>query len=109
MVDGIAPDIDEQADMTELLQTREQSRLSPLFSVLMHDDPVTSMDFVVSVLMNLFGYNHISAFEVMYLIHSTGIQKVASLPLERAEMSVVQVRQMALQNGYPLTCTLEQE
>lgn len=88
---------------------RTERELAPFYSIVMHDDPVTTMDFVVRVLVELFDYPRDRAFEIMYTIHHTGLEKVALLPLERAEMKVIQVHHAARAQGYPLTCTIERE
>jgi len=103
------PDAHEHSEVAEMLLAHEKNELAPLYSVLMHDDPVTTMDFVVTVLVSLFNYDRQSAFEIMYRVHTTGVQKIATLPLDKAEVSVTKVRTMARANGFPLTCTLEKE
>ncbi len=81
--------------------------LAPLHWVVMHNDPVTTMDFVVDTLVNEFGMAHDAAIEAMYRIHYTGLDKVAIMPLERAEFKVENIRRTARMQGFPLTCTIE--
>ncbi len=86
-----------------------QTKLAPMYAVLMHNDPFTTMEFVMDTLVGQFSYDNQQAFETMYLIHTTGLQRIAILPLEHAETRVVRVHQLARSNGYPLTCTIEKE
>ncbi|MDH4182964.1 MAG: ATP-dependent Clp protease adaptor ClpS [Nitrospinota bacterium] len=88
-------------------ETLTDERLIPLYWVIMHNDPVTTMDFVVKVLMNIFGHGLGKAQDLMLEIHHTGSSPVALMPLERAEFKVEMVHQSARARGFPLTCTLE--
>lgn len=88
-------------------ETDEKTKLAPMYWIVMHNDPVTTMDFVVDTLINVFGYDQGQAFETMYLIHTTALAKIAVLPLEHAETKVTGVHQSARINGFPLTCTIE--
>jgi ATP-dependent Clp protease adaptor protein ClpS len=98
-----APDVLDrpEADIDSLFA------LAPMHWVVMHNDPITTMDFVVEMLMKVFGYDADRAVEVMYQIHTTGLAKVGCMPLERAEFKVDLVRRSARAHGYPLTCTIE--
>ncbi|MBF0169874.1 MAG: ATP-dependent Clp protease adaptor ClpS [Nitrospinae bacterium] len=86
-----------------------RAQLAPLYWVVMHNDPVTTMDFVVEMLIRLFGYDADRAVEVMYAIHTTGLEKVGLMPLERAEFKVEMVHTSARAHGFPLTCTIESD
>lgn len=81
--------------------------LAPLHWVVMHNDPITTMDFVVDTLVKEFGMDQDAAMEAMYRIHYTGLDKVAIMPLERAEFKVENIRRTARMLGFPLTCTIE--
>ncbi|MBI4666654.1 MAG: ATP-dependent Clp protease adaptor ClpS [Nitrospinae bacterium] len=87
--------------------TLSHQSLAPLFWVVMHDDPVTTMDFVVETLIKIYGYDFQKANDVMMAIHNNGLEKVALLPLERAEFKVEITHRSARSKGFPLTCTLE--
>ncbi len=90
-------------------ETSIDEGLGPLYWVVMHNDPVTTMDFVVQVLVEVFGIASVKAVELMYNIHNNGLEHVALLPLERAEFKVESVHRAARAQGYPLTCTVELE
>ncbi len=83
--------------------------LAPMYWVVMHDDPITTMDFVVEMLTRVFGYDAERAVEVMYQIHTTGCAKIGLMPLERAEFKVEMVHTSARAHGFPLTCTIESD
>jgi ATP-dependent Clp protease adaptor protein ClpS len=82
-------------------------RVSPPWRVILHDDDVTTMDFVVHLLVTLFAKPQPEAVELMLLVHHTGSATVAVCPQERAELYVEQVRSMARARGFPLVASAE--
>ncbi len=105
MVELPIVETDEKND----IKSDEVAELSKLYSVVMHNDPITTMDFVIEVLTRKFSYDMQGAFETMYRIHTLGFEKVALLPRDKAEQIVSLVHFSARENGYPLTCTIEAE
>lgn len=89
--------------------TSEKTRLAPQYRVLIHNDDVTPMDFVVHVLVSIFRKELQDAFETMLTAHNTGVALVAVMPLEQAELRVDQAHAMARTQKYPLTFTYEPE
>ena len=89
--------------------TDEKTKLAPQYRVLIHNDDVTPMGFVVYVLMSVFGRNEADAFEIMLTAHNTQVALVAVLPLEEAEFRVDKAHSMARTQKYPLTFTYEPE
>ena len=73
----------------------------------MWDDNVTTMEFVIRVLVKLFGKDYSTAEKHMYEIHLQGAGHVATLPLEQAEFKVEQVHTAAAMEEFPFTCTIE--
>jgi ATP-dependent Clp protease adaptor protein ClpS len=90
-------------------ETDTRESLAPLYWVVMHNDPVTTMDFVVEILMRMYGYGQELAVKAMLAIHHNGLEKVALMPLERAEFKVQGTHAAARAKGFPLTCTIEAE
>ena len=80
----------------------------PLYKVIMWDDNVTTMEFVIRVLIKLFGKEYSTAEKLMYEIHLKGAATVATMPLEQAEFKVEQVHTAAAMEEFPFTCTIEQ-
>jgi ATP-dependent Clp protease adaptor protein ClpS len=87
----------------------EQTRRVPLHRVLIHNDDVTPMDFVVRVLVEVFSLGVIRAARVMWEAHRTGVAHVVTEPLERAEFHVDQARSLSRPRGFPLTFSIEPE
>ena len=79
----------------------------PLYKIIMWDDNVTTMEFVIRVLVKLFGKDYSAAEKLMYEIHLQGAGHVATLPLEQAEFKVEQVHTAAAMEEFPFTCTIE--
>jgi ATP-dependent Clp protease adaptor protein ClpS len=77
------------------------------YRVIVHNDDVTPMDFVVLVLRNVFELSIDRAFEVMYTAHYEGQAHVKTLPFEEAQQRVYAAHSAARAAGYPLTFHLE--
>ncbi|MBI3242841.1 MAG: ATP-dependent Clp protease adaptor ClpS [Chloroflexi bacterium] len=77
--------------------------------VLLHNDDVTTMDFVVFVLRSVFELSGERAEDVMLAAHLRGIAYVATYPLEEAKYRVGQAHALARAEGFPLTLTIEPE
>lgn len=90
-------------------ETDEKTRLSPMFRVLIHNDDVTPMDFVVRILTEVFRLPTSRAFDVMLEAHHKGVAHVVTEPLERAEFHVDQCRSLARPRGFPLSLSYEPE
>lgn len=88
-------------------ETKDETKLAPRYRVLIHNDDVTPMDFVVKVLMQVFGLNGIRAMKVMLEAHLKGVALVTVLPLEEAEFRVEKAHSMARGEKYPLTFSYE--
>jgi len=96
-------------DVEEILDHKEGLSYMPMYRVIMWDDNVTTMEFVIRILIHLFGKDFDSAEQIMYEIHNSGSAYVATLPLEQAEFKVEQVHNAAAMEQFPFTCTIERE
>lgn len=81
----------------------------PLFKIIYLNDDVTSMEFVVSSLIEYFNYNPDTASQLTYDIHEKGSAVVAVLPYEIAEQKGIEVTLEARNQGYPLVVKVEAE
>ena len=64
----------------------------PLYGVILHNDPISSMEFVVGVLQKVFGYNLARAAQLMLQAHLKGRSLVWSGSLEVAELRMEQIQ-----------------
>lgn len=89
--------------------TDSRTQLSPLYRVLIHNDDVTPMDFVVYVLVDIFKLESARAIDVMMEAHHRGVAHVVTEALEKAEFHVDQARSLSRARHFPLTFTIEPE
>lgn len=84
-------------------------REPPRFKIIYLNDDVTTMEFVVSSLIDYFSYTPESALSVTASIHEQGSAVVAVLPYEIAEQKEQEVTASARNAGYPLQVKIESE
>ena len=82
----------ERVSNTETVNERDR-----LWNVIVWNDPVTLMDYVVFVLRKLFGYDKAEATRLMMQVHEEGRAVVSSGPREQAEMDVHRLHAHGLQ------------
>jgi ATP-dependent Clp protease adaptor protein ClpS len=100
---AIAPEI-------ELIEKqKEETELEPLYRVLIHNDDVTPMDFVVQILKTIFFQSNPKAYEIMLIAHITGLAYVQTLPKSEAEKRINRAHFAAGLEGYPLHFSMEPE
>ena len=91
----------------ELEEATEVSE-PPLFTVIMHNDHYTTMDFVVEVLELVFLKTPSEATQIMLAIHRRGQGLCGSFTREVAESKIDRVHSLARQNEFPLRCSMEE-
>lgn len=88
-------------------ETTEKVRHCPMYKVIMHNDPKTTMDFVVKILTDVFNKEFKQATKIMWQIHENGHGLAGVYSLEQAEFRVDLVHSQARAAKFPLTCTIE--
>lgn len=86
----------------------EDIKEPPSYKVLMHDDNVTTMQFVEDILQRVFQKNPEEAHALMMRVHETGIGLCGIYTREVAEAKIARVGREAWQAGFPLKCTMEE-
>ena len=86
-----------------------EDELEPLVRVIIHNDDVTPMDFVVHVLESIFFLNQPNALEVMYTAHFSGMAYVQTLPKTEAQNRICKAHFAAGLECNPLHFSLEDE
>ena len=81
----------------------------PLYKVILHNDDYTSMEFVVTILMSVFGKSLEKATQMMLNIHNRGKEMCGIYPRQIAETKVETVHNLAANKGFPLKSTMEKE
>ena len=90
-------------------QTRRRVARPPRYKVLLYNDDYTPMEFVVSVLEQVFGKGPTEATQIMLQIHRSGLGVAGVYVLDIAETKVVAVHRAAERVGYPLRAGVEKE
>lgn len=72
------------------------------FNVVFINDNVTSMDFVIQLLAEIFGYDNARSFDIMMLVHEQGQAVVATYYYELAEQKALECTYASRRNGFPL-------
>jgi ATP-dependent Clp protease adaptor protein ClpS len=75
----------------------------------MINDDYTPMDFVIAVLMQVFGLPEATAEKVTMQIHNEGRGVCGVFPHEIAEAKVYKVEGIATVNKHPLLCIMEKD
>ena len=96
-----APEIGEEQ--------QQETAYEPLYRVIIHNDDVTPMDFVVHVLQSIFMLLIPDAVEIMYTAHYRGEAVVQILPRSEAENRINKAHFAAGLEGYPLHFSMEPE
>lgn len=80
-----------------------------MFKVLLLNDEVTTMDFVVEVLMRIFHKNYEDAYKTMLEVHCQGSGVCGIYSQEIALSKQKKVQNMAKMANFPLQTRVEQE
>lgn len=96
-----------KSEIKNIIKPRVDLQEPPLFKIIYLNDEVTSMEFVVSTLIDYFNYNSDTASNLTTKIHEEGSAVVAVLPYEIAEQRGIEVTLEARTHGYPLQIKVE--
>ncbi len=96
---AVLPDLSQDAE----------SRIEeiPPYKVILLDDNATTMEFVIRILIRLFGKDLDTAQQLMWEVHTQGAAHVATLSKEQAELKQEQVHAAAQAEGFPFRCVIE--
>lgn len=92
-----------------VISSKTRKDLPPLYNVILHNDDYTTMEFVVEILMTVFGKPLEKATQTMLNIHHKGNAVCGIYPREIAETKVETVHHLAGRRGFPLKSTMEKE
>lgn len=89
----------------ERLKTDEPKR----YSVVIHNDDFTTMDFVVMVLKLVFYKSDLEAEKLMLKVHHEGKAVAGVYTLDIAQSKVAKATKMAREENFPLRFTVQPE
>ena len=79
------------------------------FKVIVCNDDVTPIEFVISMLIAVFRHNEKSALELTLSIHNSGSAVAGTFTFEVAEQKALDATNLARAHGYPLIIKVEPE
>ena len=102
-------DLEPRPDVVadDLAKSDEDAEREELWRVILHNDPITPMEYVVPVLIDIFGLGATRATWVMLRAHFRGRAFVGSYPPEDARQRVAAAHARARIDGWPLRLTAE--
>jgi ATP-dependent Clp protease adaptor protein ClpS len=86
----------------------EELQEPQLYRVLLHNDDYTTMEFVISILVEVFRKSTEQAVTIMLAVHEKGMGVCGVYPHEVAETKVAMVHNRARRMGFPLKATMEE-
>ena len=92
---------------TQKIEIREDVAPPNLYNVIFINDNVTTIDFVIAVLIELFDYSDKEALILCQKVHEEGAAIVAVYPYELAEQKALETTLMARNNSFPLMVKIE--
>ena len=95
-------------EILERTDTVKKEKKTPPYRVLILNDDYTPMEFVVEVLMDVFGKGEAEAVHIMLKVHVEGSGLAGMYPFEIAETKVDEVHARARAEGHPLRATMEE-
>lgn len=96
-------------DIQIIEEQEEETELESLYRVLIHNDHITPMDFVVHILKSIFYLSNEKALNIMMSAHIKGMEYVQTLPRSEAAKRIEKAHAEANWAGYPLQFSMEPE
>lgn len=79
------------------------------WKVILLNDDATPIDFVISLLIEVFKHTNETAKDITIQVHEQGAGIAGTYSFEIAEAKAVEATNLARSNGYPLQIKLEEE
>ena len=87
----------------------DEEELERPYRVIIHNDNVTTFEFVINILVMIFQLSFFKATRIAFEAHNRGNAYICTLPLEEAKSRVFKAQFAAREKGFPLTFTIEPE
>jgi ATP-dependent Clp protease adaptor protein ClpS len=105
----VDPDTETDTGVDLEFVVMDEEELERPYRVIIHNDDVTTFEFVINILATVFELSYIKAVRIAFEAHYRGSCYVCTLPLEEAKRKVFQAQFAARQEGFPLTFSIEPE
>lgn len=98
-----------ETNTIEKIKDSTDTKEPKFYKIVLHNDNVTTMDFVIFVLTTIFHKSVEDSFRITMDIHTNGTG-VAGMPYtkEIAEEKLAETLALSVTNGYPLVATMEE-
>ena len=93
-------------DVAVITQQEEELDTPDMYRVIMHNDNYTTMEFVVSVLVQIFKKSTADAARIMLKIHRQDKATIGVYSYDVAYTRVKQVHKLAESFDFPLKCSI---
>ena len=103
------PNIEIDVEVAEEKDVIAETDLEPPYKVLIHNDNITTFEFVIRILQQIFGRNIMQAEQIAMNTHVKGIGYVGSYGKSDAEKRIGKAKFAASLEGFPLQFTMEAE
>ncbi len=98
---------DGQSGLQILLKSETEVSEPQFYHVVLINDDYTSMDFVIEILKFIFNKSTQEAHKIMMEVHHNGEGIAGTFSKEIAEEKHQQVKRLAKNNHFPLTCEVK--
>lgn len=102
-------DVVIKKDIKVKSRNKDNLQVPGKFKVIVCNDDVTPIEFVVSMLISIFRHNQKSALELTLQIHNAGSAVAGIYSYEVAEQKGLDATNLARANGFPLIIKVEPE
>lgn len=89
--------------------TKNKIKEPKRFRVIILNDDITPMDFVVALLIGIFNHDEKSAADLTIKIHQEGSAIAGTYGYEIAEQKGIEATELSRSNGFPLQLKIEPE
>jgi ATP-dependent Clp protease adaptor protein ClpS len=89
--------------------TSKKLKLPSKYKVVIHNDDVTTVEFVMALLIAVFNHDHQNAANITQHVHDNGSGIAGIYPFEIAEQKMCEGVDLARVNNYPLVLKLVKE
>jgi ATP-dependent Clp protease adaptor protein ClpS len=97
----------DHSEGSVLTKDTTETREPPMYKVLLHNDDYTTMEFVISILENVFQKSTPDATKIMLNVHNEGVGVAGVYTKEICETKINLVHHLAKKHEFPLRCSME--